>query len=682
MKHYQIHFFALLVIGTILAGCSGTGPTTLPNAPDITAKGISGGHFTSLLGYYTIFMDIENQEVEAVPNRDVMYAVNVNQFLNLNPLTLQFAFNDVDQQPTYVDVDLNVSIGHPIPGKPQFNGYDVRGVMLGNGSGSFAGSLALRYPIMDVDQYLINADGYTRWWNQPEFLVSGLFGYTHGIYGSKTFNGSATINGYKYFADGLAADEDEWTFLLTNPGTFSSGAVNTRNYQIRFPIPTPGIKYDYAILADWSGGQPQFHPSPAPEAIAITVTVQPDMYYSPTVSGGDLSFDIGLLSNGEGWAPSTAMIDATVLTAPYDWDIDAETPIDSGPNYAVYHFEIPADNILTATGNELIIGFGYDAYDYTNPFSIPNNASGSLTAYFRFPLPVSDEAPGNLPPVITEGVLGEATAAPADIKVYNVVASDPEMDPLTYAWTVTDTAGPTVVFSGPGDGAGNLTLDWANDIGAADGQIYDIDCSVTDGINPPVDATTLTVSIVAGGPVTLFLYDGEFGDGGIVNWDLTALQAWEYCPSMTSWDENHCGPYFAGSEDDVIVTPLITFPGPGEYSELHIEFTHWGDMQTDGACYASPGTVDDAGNLVDNWDSEALIYIEGFDFNDDFPGGPWEDWSGTYGSESAPEWSHFDCSAYEGMTASISMRFGEYGAGNPDTQDGFNLRKLWVYYIP
>jgi len=681
MKHFHIHLFFFLAIGTLLAGCSGTNPTTLPNAPDITAKSLSGSHFTSLLGYYTIFMDIENREIEAVPNRDVMYAVNVTQFLNFNPLTLQFAFNNVDQQPAYIDVDLNVSIGHPIPGKPKFNGYDVRGVMLGNGSGSFAGALTLRYPIMGNDQYLINADGYTRWWNQPEFLVPGLFGYTHGIYGSKVFNGSATINGYKYFADGLAADEDEWSFLLTNPGTFSSGAVNTRNYQIRFPIPTPGIKYDYAILADWSGGPPEFHPSPAPEAIAMTVTVQPDMYYTPSVAGGDLSFDIGLLSNGEGWAPSTAMIDATVLTMPIYWDIAAEIPIDSGPNYAVYHFEIPADNVLTTTGNELIIGFGYDAYDYTNPFGVPNSAVGPLTAYFRFPLPVSDETPGNSPPVIDNGVIGDTEVAPTDVETYIVFASDPDLDPLTYAWTVTDTAGPTVVFSGPGDGAGNFTVDWANDIGATDGQIYDIDCSVYDPTNPPVDALTLTVNIVAGGPVTLYLYDGTVDDGGIVNWDGTALQPWEYCPSMTSWDENHCGPYFVGSQDAVIVTPLITFPGPGEYSELHIEFTHWGDMQTDGFCYASPGTVDDGGYHDPNYITEALIYIEGFDFNDVY-GGDWADWSATYGSESAPVWSHFDCSAYEGLTASIAMQFGEYGAGNPDTQAGFNLRKLWVYYLP
>jgi len=686
MKGYHLQLVLFLVLGMILTGCSGGSSVTTPDITGPTGNSVNNGGGTGLLGYYTVYIDVENQVVEAVPNRDVMYAVNVNHFLNLNPMTLSFNFNSTTVGPfgEYIDVDLDVTIGHPIPGATKFNGYDVRGVMIGDGSGIMAGNPEIKYPILGIDQYLMNADGYTRWWNKQEFFVEGLFGYTPGLYGSKNLVGTATMNGYKYFADGLAADEDAWSFLQANPGVFSSGSTNTRNYVIRFPLPSPGIQYDYAILADWSGGAPEDHPSPATEAVVYSTTVHEGLTYSLTAGGsGDLVFDLGLLSFGDEMVPSGVMVEASVLSEPYYWDLSMTEPIEIGDNYAVWRFQETADNILTTTGNEMILGVEYGAYDYSNPFDIPNDALGSpLTAYFRAAIPVEEVSGGNLPPEILSGVDGDVEAAPTDVKVYDVTAVDPDMDPLTYDWTVTNNFTMVEVFSGPGDGMGGFTVDWAGDVGAADGDEYMIDCEVSDGINPPVSAVGLIVLIVDSGVVTLYLYDGELDDGGITNWDdgFTTM-TWEYCPGTSSWDENECGPYFTGSVYAICYTPYIEFPASGEYSELHLEIWHWGDMQDDGACYGSPGIIEDdgdIGNWQPNWNTEALTYIEGFDFND----GDWADWSFVYGSEETPEWSHFDCSAYEGLTAGIGFQFEEYGAANPDTQDGFNVRKVWVYYVP
>ena len=111
------------------------------------------------------------------------------------------------------------------------------------------------------------------------------------------FAGNATLNGYRYFADGLGAADDLWTWLQSNGashGVFSAGSTNTREYYMRFPN-SAGIKYGYAIIANWGGPEPQNHPSNAPEAIACSVTYDSDVWYvDPAHNGGSLKFALNI----------------------------------------------------------------------------------------------------------------------------------------------------------------------------------------------------------------------------------------------------------------------------------------------------------------------------------------------------------------------------------------------------
>ena len=271
-------FTMLAMIATLGLGCSGSGNPAIPNPDSGFTSGIEGAStHTFLWGYYDVLMDLETETVQAIPNRNMMFTLNVVQFLNMNPATLSLSFNSIENMGDYVDVDLDVSITHPIPGKPNLNGYDVRGCLIAEGSAIMAYNTDLRYAVNGMDQYLLNADGYTRWYNRPEFQTSGIFGYTQGIYASKNLIfGDATLNPYKFFADGLGATDDLWEWMNANAGSncvFSSGATNTRNYIIRFPLPTPSIQYGYAIIANWGGGQPEDHPSNAVESGVVTVTV-------------------------------------------------------------------------------------------------------------------------------------------------------------------------------------------------------------------------------------------------------------------------------------------------------------------------------------------------------------------------------------------------------------------------
>jgi len=786
MKRLTALLGVLVIAFFVAMGCSNSGgnPVT-PNSDE----GLTPGHEvqseqTCLWGYYDIYLDIENQTAEAVVNRDVMYAVNVVQFLNSNPATLAFQFNDINVTPDYVDVDLDLSITHPIPNLPKFNGYDVRGILIAEGSLVMSYNSELRHSVFGVDQYMMNADGYTRWFNHAEFTTSGLFGYTKGIYSSKNlFFGDATVNPYKYFTDGLASDGDEWSFLNANSdsnGVFSSGSTNTRNYQIRFPLPTPAVQYGYAVMANWEGGQPEDHPSNAPEAVAYSVTVTDDIYYvDPLYNGGDLILDIGLFYWEE--LPTQLYIESTVLSAVHQLTPDEMSSGSVTDHTVSYHVEVPADSVTSVSGQEFWIIAEYSGFDYTNPFGVPNAADGDpLAAFYRndlyvsgtqynsdpvcdmfvvtsmpaegtVPVEVEFDASGstdpdgdplafewdfngdgifpdpwiggtpdhpiygymesytgqvcvrvtdgkggadvccvdvvvnvtgpNLPPEIVSGVDGDPTFGPTDVKEYTVTANDPDGDTLTYIWIVSNTGTGDPVFSGPGDGAGGFTVDWGADVGALVGDQFAIDCSVIDGFNPPVGATTLLVDCVEG-VVTLYLYDGTVDDGGIQPITTTySIPTWEYCPGMQAWDEDHCNPYTA-EDSRVAVTPPITFPDVGTFTKIHLEIWHWGDMQDDGFCYGSLGRAEDIGggdyNWYGNWYYNELVYIEGFDFNE--PG--YDDWTYTFGSEAVPEWSHLDCSAYAGGSYNVGFQFEEYGAGNPDTQAGWNIRKLWIWVEP
>lgn len=382
--------FALL----FAIGCSnGSSIPTAPNAGnnDLAGSRISdSGTNTYLWGYYDISIDIPTKTVEAVPNRTVMFAVNPVEFLNQNPATLGFNIHKTPFGPDYIDVDIDVSLTHPFANLPQYNGYDVCGIFIGDGSQS------LDYQSINVtdladDQYMLNdpedsdgggPDGYTRWWNPQEFLVEGIFGYTQGALATPAYKATGQANPYKFFADGLGPQDDAYEFLTstTNDAVFSSGATNTRNYYIRFPN-LKGVTYSYAVLANWEGTGPESHPSRSIEARAVSVTMTESLYYTNgTNNGGNLILDIDV--PGSEYQPSNILIESSVLLGLHTFD--ASSILTGGTeNYSSYSVDIPADNLTSSGGNEFWVILEYTA-DYSNEFGVPNSAEEDpLASYFR-----------------------------------------------------------------------------------------------------------------------------------------------------------------------------------------------------------------------------------------------------------------------------------------------------------
>ena len=370
--------FALTAIFAT-AGCAGSNPAIPSGNANLSSASGDRTVSTQIWGYYDVYIDLESHTATAVPNRQAMFTANVVNFINGKPASLGFKINKTPVGPSYVDVDIDVSITHPFPGMTQYNGYDVRGVFMGDGSMSMAYNSKLVFPVKGTDQFMLadpddgfgGPDGYTRWFNKPEFSTGGmpLFQYTQGKMASPNFSGTSTLNPYKYFADNLKTNDNLFTWLQANSsqhGVFSAGVTNTRNYYLRFPN-AKGVNFGYAILADWSGADPKYHPSNATEAVATSVTDNSNLYFIDSSNkGGDIVLDLSLYNwHGQ---PSSIFIESSVLSSVHQLSGLEMIPTGGGTNYSTWHVDIPGDKIASTNGNEFWVIAQYSASNYSNPY--------------------------------------------------------------------------------------------------------------------------------------------------------------------------------------------------------------------------------------------------------------------------------------------------------------------------
>jgi len=421
MNRWTVLIAVFAIMALIVLGCSGNGgsPVTPTTGPEMTSSN-TGQAQTHLWGYYDLYFDFDNQSVECVPNRNVMFTANTTMFINGNPANLGFDIFGTPVGVDYIDVDIDVTITHPFPGIHQYDGYDVRGVFMGEGSESLMYGSNLDYaeyasnqhmkdynPLGDDTEYMDpydapvgDPDGYTRWFNASEFTGGGALGYMPGKLATPGYEDklTATLNPYKYFCDGLDPEDDLWTWWTTagntdGHGLFAAGSVNTRNYYLRFPTPTPGVAYGYAVVATW--GEPGADDDPADfienavEAVACSVAIDPDIYYVPDGSdlGGDFIADVmlGVWDH----QPSTVFIETTVHSAVESFD--APTALVGGDvNYSTYHVEFTPDSIDGNDGHEFWVVAEYGEFDYTCDYPAPA-PDETLAAFFRYDLYVSPE---------------------------------------------------------------------------------------------------------------------------------------------------------------------------------------------------------------------------------------------------------------------------------------------------
>jgi hypothetical protein len=298
----------LSLLSTLALACTGSGSPTLP-LTSRPGEAIPTPNQQLLLGLYDISID-PSGTVEIIPLREASFQVNVVKFLQPpagNPANLKVKLNMTGSDPAKGIFDMDITITHPFPGT-NLRGFDVRGIVIGKGTQLSQFDYDVQFPKVS-ELRLLNADGYTRWWNPMEFLTPGLFGYTPGVMESGL--PKSTVNAYKYFCDGLGKS-DPFAVDMATRGTFStddgSGGPNTlsREYKIQFPMSggKPKVQFRYAICASNMSPTPgSTPPAPVadypisancPEAYNISVSIDPSStaYYISTQAGGDLILNI------------------------------------------------------------------------------------------------------------------------------------------------------------------------------------------------------------------------------------------------------------------------------------------------------------------------------------------------------------------------------------------------------
>jgi len=412
--------FFLSLISLFVSGCGGRySPLDSGFKPEqLKPVAVTESSYAkSLWGLYDIAIDRESGSVCVIPLRSEMFTVNPTKFLqppfSLSSKLLITLDSETDLPNGYIVAD--VSITHPFPNS-NLMGFDVIGIFMPP-SGEYMGKhdTSLTWPSFSQAR-LLNADGYTRWWNQAEFTsANSIFGYTEGSKAPKGFNSNCKLNPFKYFAYGIGVDDpfNPDTLGLTNRGSFPTTAPSAgpRRYKIQFP-PSKGIdfRFKYAISANWEPPPPGTVPpagiddfsfsSNQQEAVQVYVMDNgTDAYYTPTTTGGDLRFKVSVTDWQGGMGPSIVngssgiFIESPTLF-PGEINIlqSGEWWLGPGPNTLNMMVIVPNVSPTTTTGQDIlvtVVSAGPTGYAPPFPgYEYPVDAS--LAAYQVWTAPIKD----------------------------------------------------------------------------------------------------------------------------------------------------------------------------------------------------------------------------------------------------------------------------------------------------
>ncbi len=411
----------LIASGGVVSCSNSHSPIHPPQSPQTTAQQTVPSESNRVLwGMWHIVIDPSTFEVEIAPVRGIAFTCNVTRFLQppISPVHLLGIEMQSGSDPSAGYLVVDVTIQHPFPGVAFFRGFDVRGILMADGTTVSGMDTALIYPA-DDETRLLNADGWTRWWNPSEFTsYEKIFGFTQGGL-APSFMPSSTLNAYKYFADDITATVEINALDPATRGTFGvDPGINARRYEIQFEMDggTPVLKFNYAIDASWEIPDPSFDPDYPIEAFPLTANsreaywIDADFagstayYVDSTNSGGDLhiALEVGCWGAHESGVMVPDIVEDILVespelnVAPQSVYAVAVKVAGNGVTSSVFSFDLTGVHPSSLTDQTLLVAVivsdppnykpqipGGDAFDYPD---------APLAAYHMFEAPISDLA--------------------------------------------------------------------------------------------------------------------------------------------------------------------------------------------------------------------------------------------------------------------------------------------------
>lgn len=495
-----------LVIFIFLVSCSSSSSPVTSGLTGLTAKHANVSRSSNVCwGIWDVILDSETKTAEIVPLRTAAFNVNVTMFLQppVAPVNLMsIKFNPATDFPNgYIDCD--VTFQHPFKALPQFRGFDVRGIFMSDGSMAVESSAGL-FRATKAEARLINADGYTRWWNPQEFGPEGkIFGFIKGKMGFPYYP-SATLNPYKYYADALDSKSGVETLDISTRGTFAtSPGANTRNYIIQFPVAAgmPDYRFQYAVDASWYPPDSSYAPAYPIEAfnesaqmrepyhILVSDEGSTAWYKDSGNKGGAIHLAIEIFD----WqTPSTGMsqeiealyVEAPLFGGPVDVLPMATQSPGSQPTSRIYSVVI--DNLyLTHSGEEEILIAAQSTVGSYEP-NLENPGPGwiypdfPLTAYTVASVTILADNPNSPPVAVADKTAPLVGLVPLTVYLNPEGSYDPDEpfgDYITkYEWDIDadgtyeyqNTDGAVVDHIFTADGIYNIQLRVTDSFGATD----------------------------------------------------------------------------------------------------------------------------------------------------------------------------------------------------------------------
>jgi len=492
---FGFSFLALFMGILFLMGCGGSSGPSSPGL--LTAQNDPGGpNARSLWGIWHVSLDPSTLTADVTPLRGAQFTCNVTRFMQppLSPVHMIQIYVDPSSTPLTGYFAVDVTLRHPFPGLNQYRGFDVRGILMADGSVTgLHDSTVFRAGVADT--HLLNPDGYTRWWNYQEFITyNTIFGFTHGKLAPPN-HPTCTVNPYKMFADELEALDP---ISALNPdsrvGFSPLQGANKRRYEIQFRMngPKPVFDFEYAVDASWSEPDPAYKPDYPEEAFdlsancneAFAVSVSDAgstaYYVNETDNGGEIKLDIEVFDhhavaspNGLADEVGAIWVEGEVLDASVDVLPTATVLPGSGTQSSVYEVTLGNLNLYGAGETELFLTVeSKDVTTYEPQVPGGSNFSYSdapLAAYQTFNVEISDQS--SLPaPIVTSVVpdTGGANTVIDDVEVHGsnfVNGATVEFEHTTSAFVIGPLATQYVSSS-------LLTLDL--DLGSAPTGLYDV----------------------------------------------------------------------------------------------------------------------------------------------------------------------------------------------------------------